>query len=305
MRDISSKIKTLRIANAVTTLTLKPETLSMIRKGEIPKGDPLEVAKVAAIQAAKQTSSIIPYCHPLPLDFVAVEFELRESSIEVTVSVKAIYKTGVEMEALCGVSVAALTLYDMLKMLDDSMEIRNVRLTGKKGGKSDFRKDSGQGLQAAVLVISKAIAEGSKDDKTGRMIIERLEKELFEVSDYKIISEDRRAVVETLTGYADNQGLDLVLTTGGTAFSRQDVTPEATGAVIEREIPGIPEALRSYGQERTPYSMLSRGKSGIRGKTIIINLPGSSRGAAESLDALFPGLLHSFKMLRGEGHEHG
>ncbi len=93
-----------------------------------------------------------------------------------------------------------------------------------------------------------------------------------------------------------------MLTTGGTGFSPRDNTPEAMARVIEREIPGIPEALRAYGQERTPYSMLSRGKAGIRGRTIIINLPGSKRGVAESLDALFPGLLHAFGMLRGGGH---
>ncbi len=110
-------------------------------------------------------------------------------------------------------------------------------------------------------------------------------------------------IVETLAhDTPTTMQLDLVLTTGGTGFSPRDNTPEAMLRVIEREIPGIPEALRAYGQERTPYSMLSRGKAGIRGSTIIVNLPGSRRGVAESLDALFPGLLHAFGMLRGGGH---
>ena len=96
--------------------------------------------------------------------------------------------------------------------------------------------------------------------------------------------------------------MDLVLTTGGTGFGPRDRTPEAMAAVIEREVPGIPEAARAHGAERTPYSMLSRGRAGLRGSTLIVNLPGSSRGVAESLDALFPGILHAFKMIRGGGH---
>ena len=96
--------------------------------------------------------------------------------------------------------------------------------------------------------------------------------------------------------------VDVVVTTGGTGFSKRDFSPEATAKVIEREIPGIPEALRAHGQDRTPYAMLSRGIAGLRGKTIIVNLPGSKKGVADSLDALFPALLHSVRMLAGEGH---
>ena len=131
MRDISQKITTLRTAVAKATLRVSPATLLLIRENKIPKGNPLEVAKVAAIQAAKNTSQIIPYCHPLPIDFVGIEFEMGESLIAATVQVKAIYKTGVEMEALTGASVAVLTLYDMMKMLDDEMEILGVKLVSK------------------------------------------------------------------------------------------------------------------------------------------------------------------------------
>src|SRR3990170_1839099 len=113
MRDISNKTSTLRTAIAKATLKVSPQTIQFIRDGKIPKGDPLPVAKVAAIQAAKNTSQIIPYCHPLPVDFVDCRFDLHADSIEITTEVKAIYKTGVEMEALTAASVAALTIYDM------------------------------------------------------------------------------------------------------------------------------------------------------------------------------------------------
>ena len=143
MRDISRKITTLRTAVAQATLRVSPSTIMLIHENKIPKGNPLEVAKVAAIQGAKNTSQIIPYCHPLPIDFVGVEFTVGETDIVATVEVKAIYKTGVEMEALTAASIAALTLYDMMKMIDDEMEILGVKLLSKKGGKSDFTKLGG------------------------------------------------------------------------------------------------------------------------------------------------------------------
>ena len=302
MRDISAKIKTLRTAKARSTLRLKPETIDAIKQRKVPKGDPLEVAKVAAIQAAKNTSSIIPYCHPLPVDHVGVEFELGPDTIVADVTVKAVYKTGVEMEALTAASVAALTLYDMLKMLDGSMEILSVKLLKKTGGKSDFKNTCEKPLRAAVIVMSDSIASGSKSDASGRMIVERLKEEDIDILEYKIVPDEPDMIANILIRFSDDLKLDLIVTTGGTGFSPRDRTPEAMARVIEHEIPGIPEAGRSYGQERTPYAMLSRAKAGIRGKTLIVNLPGSSKGVAESLDALFPGVLHAFKMMRGEGH---
>ena len=302
MRDISRKTNTLRTASAMAVLRVRPSTLALIRQGKIPKGDPLEVARVAAVQAAKDTSRIIPYCHPLPLDHVAVEFSLGKQDIEVVATVKAIHKTGVEMEALTAASVAALTLYDMLKMLDDSLVIENIRLTEKTGGKSDFSLEIAGSMKAAVLVISDSVAGRSKQDESGRRIVERLEAEGFEIADFRVVPDETGQVRESLVEYADRLKVDLVLTTGGTGLGPRDTTPEATSAVMERRAPGIVESLRAYGRERTPFSMLSRGRAGIRGRTLIVNLPGSSKAVAESLDALFPAALHAVSMLHGMGH---
>ena len=302
MRDISNKTNTLRTAEATASLKVQPSTLALIRKGKIPKGDPLEVARVAAVQAAKDTSRIIPYCHPLPLDHVAVEFSLGKQSIEVVATVKAIHKTGVEMEALTAASVAALTLYDMLKMLDETLVIENIRLAQKTGGKGDFSLEIAGPMKAAVLVISDSLAGRSKKDKSGQRIVERLEAEGFEIADFRVVPDEPEQVRERLVDYADRLKVDLVLTTGGTGLGPRDTTPEATSAVLEREAPGIAESLRAYGQERTPFSMLSRGRAGIRGRTLIINLPGSPKAVAESLDALFPATLHAISMLHGMGH---
>ena len=305
MRDISTKFNTLRTAVAEATLALSPKTLEMIRAGEIPKGDPLEVARVAAVQAAKQTSAIIPYCHPLPLDFAGVEFDLGPDRIRATMTVKAIYKTGVEMEALCGATVAALTLYDMLKMLDDTLEILSVRLLGKKGGKSDFKKDSGKGLRAAVLVIADPSAGSREEDAAAELIERRLLSLGFVPAGRRTVSAGLEKVAGALRACADEQKLDLVLTAGGTSFGGGDIVPEAMSEVIEKEIPGIAEVLRAYARERSPLAMFSRVRAGLRGKTIIVNLPRDPRGAEESLSALFPGLLHAFRMLRGEKHAQG
>ena len=114
MRDVSTKHLTLRTAKAAASINVSPPTIRAIRSGNVPKADPVGVAKVAGIQAAKNTSLIIPYCHQVPLDFVSVDIRLTTSSIEISTEVKAIWKTGVEMEALVAASAAALTLYDML-----------------------------------------------------------------------------------------------------------------------------------------------------------------------------------------------
>jgi len=300
--DLSRKTETLRTAVARATLRMRPETLARVREQTVPKGDPLPVAKVAAIQAAKNTPQLLPYCHPVPLDFVGVEFALGEDRVVVTVTAKAVAKTGLEMEALTGAAAAALTLYDMLKMLDDSLLIAEVALVSKTGGKSDFQDRFDRPLRAAVVVMSDSIAAGRKDDRSGRIIVERLEAEGIEVADYRLLPDDLPLIRATLLRYCDELRLDLVLTTGGTGLGPRDNTPEAMAEVFEREVPGLVETARAYGQRRTPRAMLSRGRAGVRGGTLIVNLPGSRKGVAESLDALFPGILHAFHMLWGGGH---
>ncbi len=302
MIDISRKASTLRTAVARAVVRMSRATIGVIQRGEVPKGDPLPVARVAGTQAAKSTSTLIPYCHPVPLDFVGIEFEVGESSITITATARAIHKTGVEMETLTAASVAALTIYDMLKMLDDSLAISEVVLVSKTGGKSDFRDRFTTPPRAAVVVMSDSIAAGEKSDRSGRLIADRLAAEGLEVVDYRIIPDDAARIEETLRAYADEMHLDLVLTTGGTGLGPRDQTPEVMAKLIEREAPGISEALRTYGQDRTPRAMLSRGRAGVRGRTLIVNLPGSTRGVQESLDALFPGVLHAFGMLAGGGH---
>jgi cyclic pyranopterin monophosphate synthase len=302
MFDVSNKTRTARVAKAQATLAVSPATIQLINDRKVPKGDPLEVAKVAAIQAAKNTSQIIPYCHPIPIDHVSVEYQLAEKQIDLTVTVKAVYKTGVEMEALTAASVCALTLYDMLKMLDDSLMIREVRLVEKTGGKSDTRTSGSRPFSAVVVVVSDSISAGSRNDTSGQVIADRLRAEGMHVAECLVVPDDGPTIEQTLIRCADDLGVDLVMTTGGTGLGPRDCTPEVMSRIIDRDAPGIEEAARSHGQERTPFSMLSRGRAGIRGRTLIVNLPGSPRGVSESLDAILNGLPHAFLMIDGGGH---
>jgi molybdenum cofactor biosynthesis protein MoaC len=301
MVDVSAKPDTLRSAIAKATVRVSPSTITIIKEGKSPKGDIIDSARVAATMGAKKTWDLLPYCHPLPLDSIKVEIEIKQQSVEITVNVKTVWKTGVEMEALTGASIAALTVYDMLKPVDENLSIESIRLVEKHGGIGSFAEEGfDKKLKAAVLVASDSRKE--KDDRSGKTVANRLVEYGFDIVDYKVVTDDADKIVSELKRYCDELKVNLVITTGGTGLGPRDVTPEATNKVIEKQVPGIPEAARVYGQKRTPLSMLSRGVAGVRGKTVIINLPGSTKSVTESLDALFPGLLHVFKMLEGLGH---
>jgi len=316
MRDVSQKVSTLREAVAKAVLRVSPSTIEQIRTNTLPKGNPLSVAKVAAIQAAKNTSNIIPYCHPIPVEFVGVEFHLDEDSIEIETTVKAVYKTGVEMEALTAASVAALTIYDMAKMVDELMQIESVTLISKKGGKSDFASalsgemqaqsgQSGRKLRAAVLVMSDTAAKNKAEDSSGKLIVEYLKDLGFDIVEYSVHPDDESVIVPAVRRCCDDLQVNLLITTGGTGLSPRDNTPEALKRLIERELPGVAEAIRSYGQERNSFAMLSRGVAGVRQKTVIISLPGAMTAVEDGLTAIFPAITHAFAMIEGAGHSHG
>jgi cyclic pyranopterin phosphate synthase len=141
MVDVGDKAVTSRTAVASALIRMSAATIEAIREHRTPKGDPLEVARLAGIMAAKRTSELIPLCHPLPLDHADVQVELRSGGVEIVATARTEGKTGVEMEALTAVSVAALTLYDMCKAIDKGMVITDIRLESKSGGRSgDYKR---------------------------------------------------------------------------------------------------------------------------------------------------------------------
>lgn len=301
MRPVTQKIETLRRAVAESRVQARSETLKRLLANDLPKKDVLPIARAAGVMAAKKTPELLPYCHPIAIDWVEIELDVQENFVLVRATVEAVAKTGVEMEALTAASVAALTIYDMLKPVDTELEILSTKLLSKEGGKSSFKEKIPANFKAAVIVISDSTSKGVRQDKSGRLILERLSS-LGILADYSVLPDDKEIIKNCLLDHC-SMGMNLVLTTGGTGLGPRDVTVEAVEEVIEREIPGIMEAARNFGQRRTPYAMLSRGLAGQHGKTLIVTLPGSSRGVEESLDAVFPAILHAFKMMRGLGHE--
>ena len=302
MFDTGDKSETLRIATARAIVKVRPKTIQLIQEGKSPKGNIVDAARISATMAAKRTWDLLPYCHPIPIDHIKVDILIKTESIEVDVQVKTSWKTGVEMESLTGASIAALTIYDMLKPIDESLVIESIKLLAKSGGMKDFYEEYTVPLKAVVIVISDSVSKGERRDKSGKLAVERLKSSGFEVVDYRVIPDDASQIESSLIIACDERKVDLVLTCGGTGLGPHDITPEVTGRLLDKEVIGISEALRMHGQKRTPLSMLSRGAAGVRGRTVIVNLPGSVKAVSESLDALIPGILHASKMLGGHGH---
>ena len=302
MVNITKKNNTLRkaIATAVVRVS-KHETIDAIQQGKVPKGDVFEFSRAAGLLAVKKTSDVIPDCHPLPVEFAAIRHSIEDLTIVIEVEVHTIYKTGVEVEAMHGAAIVALTIYDMLKPIDDAIEISTVKLLRKEGGKSDVTKELDEELTCAVIVCSDSISKVEGNDTAGVAIVERMKRLGIESAAYEIIPDDVdmiRSKAEELSA----KDIDLLIFTGGTGLSPRDVTPEAISPLIETPIPGIMEAVRHYGQERMPYAMLSRGVAGFIKNSLVITLPGSVRAVNEAMDALFPHLLHVFKVRAGFRH---
>lgn len=302
MFSTEEKITTKRTAKAQAVLRATPELIESLRAKSGPKGDALEIARAAGAMAAKRTWELIPYCHPMPIDHIGIEFKLGASNVTISAEVTAIWKTGVEMEALLAAQLTATALFDMLKPLDNNMAIENVRVLNKTGGKTSFQERIPKDFKVAVIVTSDGTAAGTRRDQSGQVILERMKRFGIEDPSYLVLPDEQEKITEALQRYC-NEGYQLIVTTGGTGLGPRDVTADATAAFVDREIPGIMETARHFGQQRMPYAMLSRGIAGLKGKTIIINCPGSSRGTAETLSAIFPAVLHGYKMMAGGGHD--
>ncbi len=301
MVNITHKYNTLRKAIATATLTVSDiKTIDAIQQRKVPKGDVFEFSRAAGLLAVKKTSDVIPDCHPLPVEYTAISHSIDGLAITILVEVHTIYKTGVEVEAMHGASITALTMYDMLKPIDRHVEISSIKLLSKTGGKSDAKINDAS-LRCAVVVCSDSVAQQKFVDTSGKAIVEKLDQYKLKAT-IEVIPDEAEQVQLKLKSLVSG-GYRLVIFTGGTGLSARDITPDVIEPLLERPIPGIMEASRNYGQQRTPYAMLSRGVAGFIRDTLVLTLPGSERGVKESMDALFPHLLHVFKVAEGAKHE--
>jgi cyclic pyranopterin phosphate synthase len=325
MVDVGEKAPTRRRAVAAARVCASAELIEKIAANALAKGNLLDVARLAGIQAAKRTAELIPLCHSLPIEHADVQAWIEGEHIELRAEASTFSKTGVEMEALTAVSVAALTVIDMGKAVDRSMVIESVRLLEKSGGRSgeyrapepigatdDHARAAAQPAQlagrgeitAAVLTVSDRCSRGEAEDRSGPALVRLLSERLgARVAATDCVPDDEQTIRSRLVAWAtENPRPDLILTTGGTGLGPHDVTPEATGAVLDRRHPGLLELVRQRCAAKTPRVFLSRGEAGTIAQTLLINLPGSERGATESLEALLDVLPHAVEMLHGKGH---
>jgi len=302
MVDVGDKAVTRRSATARGVFVSTPEVLALVRRDGLPKADVLATARIAGIQGAKRTSELIPLCHAIALSSVSIDFELGDDQIVITATAKTTGQTGVEMEALTAVAIAGLTLHDMTKAVDPQSVLGEIQLVEKTGGKSDAHPERKvRPTTAAVVVVSTQGAAGTREDTTGPVIAAWLSDHGFAVDAVTVVADaDVAAELERVLASAPA----VIITTGGTGMSPTDRTPEATRRLIDRELPGVAEAIRARGLPHTPKAALSRGLAGTAGDTVIVNLPGSPSGVNDGLAVLNELLEHLVAQVAGRGaHE--
>lgn len=326
IRDITEKQSSLRTASAQAVVYCSRETAAMVREQRIPKGDVFEFARAAGYLGAKNTAHLIPHCHPIGIDAFEFEFDFLteenftrhtgqndfRSGIVVTAKAKCIGRTGIEIEAITGVSIAALTIFDILKPIDTALEISHVKVLAKTGGKSDKmngrksgEKSGSKAVQTvatcAVLVCSDSTFEGTREDASGAMIRTMLERYNTAVVDFAVVRDETPAIQERIRQWVA-QDVHFIFTTGGTGLGPRDVTVDAVEGLLEKRADGIAEAMRAHGQLRTPLAMMSRAVAGSIGRTMVVTLPGSVNGVRECLEGILPAVFHAREMLEGGGH---
>jgi len=299
MVDVTDKVSTTRVAKAKGQIAMLNKTISAIQDDTLPKGNVLTTAKISGVQAAKKTSALIPMCHQLNLTFVDIEFDIQTENIVIKSTVKTKEATGVEMEALTAVSVAALTIYDMCKAVDKTMTIGEITLVDKKGGASGhavaYRPAVG------IITMSDGVAAGKREDKSGKILSDGFAQAGCAIEKQLVLPDGSEELRKTIKSWIDS-GVELIITTGGTGLGPRDLTISVLETMFDSRLPGIEQALHAYGRGKLATASLSRLAAGVVGSAIIISLPGSPGAVRDGLKVLIPTIFHAFHMMKGEGH---
>jgi molybdopterin adenylyltransferase len=271
MVDVSAKADTKRTAMAHAFVRIKPSVLQQLPKN--PKGNPLEVARFAGISAAKKTAELIPMCHPLMLS----------------------HGDGSAHSGGCG---------GLDGLRHDQGVGQRHRDPGCISGiqnRWDVRRLQAEMIRVAIVTVSDSAVAGTREDRSGPALVAKVQELGWQVAATKLVGDERERISSVLEGF---EHMDVVLTTGGTGVAPRDVTPEATSAIADRKIEGMGELMRLKGLEKTRFAPLSRAGAYTRGEVLIVNLPGSPKGAVESLEAVAGLIPHVVDLLHGRT-EHG
>ena len=299
MVDISDKVLSARVARAQGKIFMDKKTIKLIKDKSVSKGDVLTVAKISGIQAAKKTYESIPMCHQINLSFVDLSFLIETDCIIISSVAKTNEATGVEMEALNAVSNAALTIYDMCKSADKNMSISNVSLIKKTGGKTSHNINYRP--KVGIITLSDSVFSGKNKDLSGLILSNGFRDSGCIVEDTIILPDGSEELIPIIKEWS-SKNVELILTTGGTGLGSRDLTTGIIEKIFDSKLPGVEQALHSYGYTKIKSAMLSRLLAGVMGKTIIICLPGSPGAVKDALNVLIPFIFHSFHMLRDEKH---
>ncbi len=320
MINVNRKRNTYRRALAVGTIFVGKDAFNLIKEKRLPKGDAIALAEIGGIMGAKQVPTNIPMCHPLSLDQVSVVCELNESDYSITVYclVCAYAKTGVEMEALAGVNNALLVIYDLSKMIHANLEIRQIKLLFKEGGKQKLwcnekgfpsqlkslltkAKAPLLDKQIYLMTCSDRASQGHYQDISGVTLKNILIAQGAHIVGQQVIADEADAIRYTVQQAMKNNNIDLIICSGGTGLSQRDVTPDVLRTLCDREITGISELLRYEGAAYTRYSWLSRVFVGQYKHVLIIALPGSPKAVKECLEILLDKVLeHALAIISGD-----
>ncbi len=297
MKDISYKNPTYKYAKAQGKVVLDKETVFLVKNNKIKAGNVLETAKNCGIIAAKKTSDILIHSHSTSIDFVDIQTNLTETELVITCEVKAVAKSGIESNALTGVTNALLNAADMLRCICKTTVIQDIKIVFSSGKGKDFVRKRVNPVKTAVLMVSNPLYDGKKKDNTTEQIVDFLKKQQAKV-EYSVILKEDEDILKNEMEKLINDNFELIVVAGSVSLNSKGITPKVTKEIIDEEFPGLSEAMRKFGKERTPYAMFSKEVCGVKGKTIILNIPGNSQGSIESLSALFPGLFKAFSMMK-------
>ncbi len=321
MIDVGRKRPTHRKAVASGMISLGRAAYIAVKENKLPKGDALVLAEIAGIAGAKNTPSLIPMCHSLPLDQVTLHSELDDNNYTITVFAQAVAfaKTGVEMEALAAVHAALLTIWDLTKGTEPNLKIGDIKLLVKTGGKSVVwvnpdgippwleeqlpQQSFLQGKKAAVVIMSDRASRGEYTDESGVLLNKFLSGADADIVVYKVIPDEQIEIEKTLVDICRNQQPHLLVTSGGTGPGPRDMTPDVLSRVSDRMLDGFGDMLRHESLYYTDTAWLSRMTACMIGRTLVIALPGSPKAVQECWDIISPFLGTALDKIIKQGFE--